>query len=151
VCYCQTSIHTTHPVQPTDCVCRYAVEHIARAVRVLRQEGGHLLCVGVGGSGRQSLSRLAGFIAGMEVFQVGCCCASCINRSARSALFICLHVCAFYFIPRILLYCHCMYVLISCMFITTVMFVKSLSPLHVCSNFSCTFVPCVTYHSVLTG
>lgn len=52
---------------------RYAVEHIARAVRVLRQEGGHLLCVGVGGSGRQSLSRLAGFIAGMEVFQVSKC------------------------------------------------------------------------------
>ncbi len=48
----------------------YAVEHVSRIARVLRQEGGHMLCAGVGGSGRQSLARLAGFIAGMEVFQV---------------------------------------------------------------------------------
>ena len=48
----------------------YAVEHVSRAARVLRQEGGHMLCVGVGGSGRQSLSRLAAFICGMETFQV---------------------------------------------------------------------------------
>lgn len=46
------------------------MEHVSRVARVLRQEGGHMLCVGVGGSGRQSLSRLASFIAGMEVFQV---------------------------------------------------------------------------------
>ncbi|KAG2454516.1 hypothetical protein HYH02_000363 [Chlamydomonas schloesseri] len=48
----------------------YAVEHVTRIARVLRQEGGHVLCVGVGGSGRQSLARLAAFICGMESFQV---------------------------------------------------------------------------------
>lgn len=48
----------------------YAVEHTSRVARVLRQQGGHMLCVGVGGSGRQSLARLAAFIAGMETFQV---------------------------------------------------------------------------------
>ncbi len=46
------------------------MEHVSRIARVLRQDGGHLLCAGVGGSGRQSLARLAGFISGMEVFQV---------------------------------------------------------------------------------
>ena len=48
----------------------YAMEHISRACRVLRQPGNHLLNVGVGGSGRQSLSRLAAFICGCEALQV---------------------------------------------------------------------------------
>ena len=52
----------------------FAVEHVSRICRVLSQPGGNMLLVGLGGSGRQSLARLAAFICGMEVFQVGTTC-----------------------------------------------------------------------------
>ena len=48
----------------------YCAEHISRICRLLSQPGGSMLLVGVGGSGRQSLTKLAAFIMGMEVVQV---------------------------------------------------------------------------------
>lgn len=49
---------------------RDAVEHICRIIRVLQNDGGNLLLAGVGGSGRQSLSRMAAYIVQMSVFQI---------------------------------------------------------------------------------
>nr|XP_034179953.1 dynein heavy chain 2, axonemal [Osmia lignaria] len=49
---------------------RYAIEHICRIVRVISQPRGNMLLVGIGGSGRQSLSRISSYMCELSIFQI---------------------------------------------------------------------------------
>lgn len=72
---------------------KFAIEHISRICRVLQQDNGHVLLVGIGGSGRQSASKLATFIADFKIFKVFNIHSTYTRKCVSSIYILCKYFC----------------------------------------------------------
>jgi dynein heavy chain len=46
------------------------LDHMCRLMRILKFPGGHALLIGYGGSGKQTITKLAAYTAGFEIFSI---------------------------------------------------------------------------------
>jgi len=68
---CLTGYNSQPKVQKMDIVLfKDAIIHCSKIIRVINLKRGHTLLVGVGGSGRHSLTKLSSFVAGMNCDQL---------------------------------------------------------------------------------
>lgn len=66
-----TDYNTTPGMRPMNIVLfRDVFEHVTRIVRIVSQPKGHVLMIGIGGSGRRSMAKLAAFILDYSLFQI---------------------------------------------------------------------------------
>jgi dynein heavy chain len=65
-----------------------AVEHVCRITRVIDKPRGNALRVGVGGSGKQSLSKLSASICGYEIFQITVTATYGINDFKENLIYL---------------------------------------------------------------
>jgi dynein heavy chain len=68
--FCLEKYNSEYPSQMSLVFFKDAINHLSRITRVLRQPRGNALLVGVGGSGRQSLARLAICMANYRMFSI---------------------------------------------------------------------------------
>ena len=64
------------------------MEHVTRISRIIGLPRGNAMLVGVGGSGKQSLCRLASFIVQYEVFQIAVTCTYGVNDFKENLLML---------------------------------------------------------------
>ncbi len=62
--------HNEHNVSLNLVLFPDALRHVCRITRIVNMLGGHALLVGVGGSGKQSLARLAAYVCGYAFIEV---------------------------------------------------------------------------------